>query len=217
MLMVLATIHFSTSVLAQSPEQVNTVRNPPLNMEGIFGNRGMVYQLLVIKKFQSAPKFGFFSVSNMVAEWQRKPIDDVMTQSNLSYSITKGIDIVAGFIYTSVNGFRPSAGLLFQKGSPDYLLVIAPRAELSRNATAETMVLAEYKPVLNTNWRLYTRLQGLYGLTLNSGNHARSYAMARMGVKFKEFAFGAGSNFDWYGPSKQYAYNIGGFVNIDLF
>lgn len=202
---------------AQEHKPIGQVHNPPVNVEGLFGNRGMAYQLLVIKKFQSAPKFGFFSITNMVAEWEKSPVEDMMSQAKLTYSIIKGLDVSAGFIYVPHLGFRPSANLVISKASEDYTFVAAPRIDLSKDATAETMLLAVYKPALNDKWRLYTRLQGLYVLMTNSGDHARSFVNARTGLKYKEFAFGAGANFDWYGPAKLYKHNVGGFLNIDLF
>lgn len=208
---------FIPIVSAQETANTPTVKNPPVNVEGLFGNRGMTYQLIINKKFQSIPKLGVFSVTNLVAEWESTPMTDVMTQSSLTYTLLTGLDLAAGFHYTPVTGIRPSAGLMYTYATPELLIVANPRIDLRDDAATELMVLAEYKPALNDRWSLYTRLQGLYGLMVDNSDHARSYIMLRAGMTYREFTFGLGANFDWYGPDKHHEKNIGAFVSVNLF
>lgn len=211
-----ATLTFS-NLSAQEKENNPPAQNPPIIVEGLFGNRGMTYQMIINKKLQSIPKIGVFSVTNLVAEWESKPMTDAMTQTSLTYSLVKGLDVAAGFHYTPVTGIRPSAGLIYTYGTPEFLLVANPRIDLSKDAATELMVLSEYKPRINEQWSLYTRLQGLYGFTVDNSEHARSYVVLRAGVTYKEFSFGAGANFDWYGPIKHHETNIGAFISVPLF
>jgi hypothetical protein len=61
-------------------QQIETkFKNPPLNTEALFSNRGMSFQMIMNKQIQSVPKFGFFSITNLVGEWKNNRVDDHMT------------------------------------------------------------------------------------------------------------------------------------------
>lgn len=205
---------------AQEIKPVNTRTtppNPPVNLEAVFGHEGMAYQLMINKKLQAVPRLGFFSITSLLSSWEKGPYDGIMSQGLLTYRLLKGLDAVAGFHYTDVTGARPSAGVIYSYATPAFLLVANPRIDLVENAISETMVFAEYKPKLNDHWRLYSRVQGLYGFSTDSGDHARSYLLTRLGATTKEFTFGLAANFDWFGPFKGYQENFGVFVTVPLF
>ena len=51
-------------------EQVTRdISNPPIVAETFFGNKGYMGQLTIDKSFRPVPDFGFFSVTNMSANW----------------------------------------------------------------------------------------------------------------------------------------------------
>ncbi|RZK22012.1 MAG: hypothetical protein EOO63_18545 [Hymenobacter sp.] len=52
--------------------------------------------------------------------------------------------------------------LIYSKATPDWLFVANSRIDFSRDTNIEGMFLVEYKPKINNNWRLYTRIQALY-------------------------------------------------------
>lgn len=192
-------------------------QNPPVTMESLVGNRGLMYQLIVNKKFQSIPRLGFFSVTNGTGAWERELVPDIMSQAHLTYGLFKGLDITSGMQYTPVYGFRPVAGLIYTYASPELLMILNPKVDLASDMASEAMGLLEYKPRLNENFNFYSRIQGLYGFVPKSGNHNRSYVMLRAGLNFREFSFGIAGNFDWYGPMNQYQKNVGVFMNVLLF
>ena len=193
------------------------VMNPPVSVEMMAGSRGLSYQMIVNKKFQSVPRLGFFSVSNFQTDWKSSAMRDYMMQGNLTLSLVKGLDISSGFIWTPYTGIRPSAGIMYTFANKDWLIVANPRTDLTKNANMEVLALAEYKPMINEKLKFYSRLQGLYTQDTGIGDHGRSYIMARAGITIKDVTFGAGANFDFYGPQKIKDHNIGGFVNINLF
>ncbi|MCC6286368.1 MAG: hypothetical protein IT249_00645 [Chitinophagaceae bacterium] len=191
--------------------------NPPVNLETVLGNEGMAYQLMINKKLKSIPKLGFFSITSVLGAWKKGPYDGIMSQGLVTYRLFKGFDVVSGFHYTDVTGLRPTAGIIYSYGSPGFLVVANPRIDLHKDAIQETMIMTEYKPKLNEKWRLYSRLQGLYGFSVASKDHARSYILGRLGVNYKEFNFGLAANFDWFGPFKGNQNNYGVFVSAALF
>lgn len=209
---------FTTTIFAQDEKsKVNFQPGPPVNFEAVIGSRGVMYQLLVNKKFQSIPKLGFFSITNANAPWDKEIIPDIMTQAHLTYNLFKGLDVTAGMQYSPNYTFRPVSGLIYSYTSPDIVVIVNPKIDLVDDFAMEHMAMIEYKPSINERFRFYSRIQGLYGFVPESGAHNRSYIMLRAGLSFSEFTFGAASNFDWYGPVKLNETNIGVFVSALLF
>lgn len=200
---------------AAPPQQ--PLHNPPVNTEFLFGGRGMANQNIIIKKMQSIPKLGFFSITYFTAEWNTDQVSDYMLQGNLSYQLFKGFDLTAGFHFTHPTGIRPSAGIMYSYANPTWLLVVAPRAYIDNAANIEGLALLEYKPKLSDKWKLYSRFQGNYNLTAKGSIHDRSYIWLRAGLSYNEFTFGAGANFDYYGPMKHNENNVGAFISANLF
>jgi hypothetical protein len=191
--------------------------NPPVNIEPMAGNRGISFQMIIDKKIKSMPQIGFFSVTDLNSDWGEKNISDLMTQANLTLDLVKGLRLSAGFHYTPVTGIRPSAGLIYAFANENWLFIASPRIDLQQNPNIEAMVLAEFKPKINDNWRLYSRLQGLYSQMTEIDMHGRSYVRARAGLSYREIAFGVGANIEYYGPLKLNENNIGVFTKIMLF
>jgi len=208
---------FSTPIIAQTEKETKHFQNPPIIMEAMIGSRGVMHQLIVNKKFSSIPQLGFFSVTYGTATWEKEISPGIMTQAHLTYSLIKGLDVSLGMQYSPVNRFRPVAGLVYSYTTPKLLIVLNPKFDLVDDYASQNLAIFEYKPKLNDNLNFYTRFQGLYGFVPESGNHSRSYIMLRAGLNYKEFSFGAASNFDWYGPRKQNENSFGLFINALLF
>ncbi len=192
-------------------------KNPPINTEILLSNRGMTFQMIINKNFQTIPKLGFFSVTNLVGEWNTNQVNDYMTQASLTFEIAKGFKLSSGFHLTPVTGIRPSVGLIYSFANQNWLVVSNPRVDLAKDVNVEELLLVEYKPKINDKLHFYSRIQCLYGYNTSSHEHSRSYVNARAGITYKEFTFGAGTNIDYYGPMKHNENSFGGFVSFLLF
>lgn len=198
-------------------EVIIPVINPPINTELLFSNRGMAFQMIIDKKFNSIPKLGFFSVTSLVGEGNTDKINDYMTHSSLTYEIFKGLKLAGGFHITPVKGMRPIVGLIYTKLNKIWLFVANSRIDFSNETNVEGLILVEYKPEINKNWRFYSRLQALYEYNIIIEKQTRSYLIARAGLSYNEFTFGLGTNIDYYGPTKFNENSVGGFINFLLF
>lgn len=201
---------------AQENKEKSALPSSPIAVESVFGNIGTSYQLSFHKKTKSIPKLGFFTSSSIISDWQKSHYDGVMIQGMFTYKLLKGLDAIAGFHYANSTNLRPTVGLLYAYAKKDFSIIVKPRVDLVKDAVAEGMFITEYRPVLKADYRLYTRLQSLYGLKTSSGDHARSYIYGRLGVSFKEFSVGLASSFDWFGPQKGFQSNYGGFLTVAL-
>lgn len=192
--------------------------NPPVIFEALTGNKGFASQMTVNKAFAGSKKLGFFSVANISSKWSEDNSKDAMIQANITFEIIKNIRLLGGSHYTPATGLRPTAGFMYSRNFNDFLLVVNPRLiGFSKSSIAEGFVMIEYKPKISENWNGYSRIQGLYSETIKDGEHARSYLMLRLGVSYKLITFGAGANFDSYGPFKESKQNYGVFAAARLF
>jgi len=207
-------LFFATNLSAQETEA--PFQNPPVNVEVMPGTRGISFQTIIDKKIKSAPKLGFFSVTDFNSDWNQEQLSDLMVLGKVTVDVFKNVRFGAGFQSTP-GGIRPSAAIIYTYANPQWLVIAMPRVDLSKNATFETLGIVEYKPEINENWRFYSRLQGTYVLAVSADLHARSYLRARAGVTHKEFTFGLGANMEYYGPLKHNENNFGAFLQVALF
>lgn len=207
---------FSTiNVSAQETESA-PIQNPPVNVEVMPGTRGVSFQLTLDKKLRSAPKIGFFGVTDFNSDWGNDQLSDMMVIGKATVDLFKGVKFGAGFQSTP-GGIRPSAALIYTYANPTWLLIAMLRVDVSKDANIEGFGIVEYKPAINDKWRFYSRLQGVYVHAMSADLHTRSYLRARAGVTHKEFTFGLGANMEYYGPLKHNENNIGAFLQVALF
>lgn len=211
-----ALLTFKVTAIAQTIDK-SGVKNPPVSVESVMGSRGLTFQTIVQKKLQSVPRLGIFAISDMVGVWDKTKANDFMLQGNLTYEFAKGFNVTGGFHITSGINIRPAFGVMYAFNNPTWLVVVYPRAYIDDLANLEGFGMAEFKPKLTEQWRLYTRAQANYNFTASNGDHARSYARFRTGVTYREFSFGAAANLDYYGPKKISEPNYGGFITVKLF
>lgn len=154
------------------------VQNPPVNVEIMPGSRGVSFQLILDKKLRSAPKIGFFGVTDFNSDWGNDQLSDMMVIGKATVDLVKGLKFGAGF-QSNPGGIRPSAALIYTYANPDWLVIAMPRVDLTKNATLETLGIIEYKPAINDEWRCYSRLQGTYVHAMKADFYTRSYLRAR--------------------------------------
>lgn len=210
-----------TNLIAQEND---TLRNlpqkmtPPIPVEVFAGDKDLVFQMIVSKRFSPKSRFGFFNVTNFVGDYETtNQKNQYLSQSFLTTEIWKGISLNVGASMNYKTGFRPSAGLQYVFANRKLLAVLLPGINLTQTYNFELFGLIEYKPKFKNNWGLYTRIQGLYNHNTKLNFHDRSYVWLRAGVSYKNYQFGIGSNFDFYGPLKVNENSMGLFVRAELF
>jgi hypothetical protein len=137
-----------------------------------------------------------------------------MTQSYLTYRLSRGVTAALGTFYAAGPGFTPSFAVQLLKQQRHLTLLAVPRAGLWEKATYEIMALLEYTPPLGERVRLYARLQ----VMSNHGpqGHNRSYQYVRAGLDLKTVAFGLALNVDEYGRETRPAANAGVFIRKQM-
>ncbi|MEZ4841709.1 MAG: hypothetical protein R2821_09460 [Flavobacteriaceae bacterium] len=208
----------SPIILIAQADTVEQKQSPPVIMEILVGNDGYASQMIINKGFSAIPRLGFFSVTNISSSWGEKMSQDAMNQVNLKYDFLKGMSVFGGVHYTPVTGLRPTTALMYTTGSETLVFMVSPRLiGFNEDGIIEGFAMIEYKPILNENWSIYSRAQGLYNQTIAEGNHARSYLMLRAGLSYKNFSFGLGANWDAFGAERTTKENYGVFLSANLF
>ena len=192
--------------------------SPPILIEVLAGNNYINSLLIISKQFAPQSRFGFFNITTFSAGYNDEPQKrEFVTMSLVNYQLVGGLSVAAGFSMNLFLGFRPTAGLQYQYGSPTLLLVVLPRIDLTQSHNAELFGLVQYTPRLTNKLKLYTRVQALYNQNRQTELHDRSYLNLRAGLGVRTFQAGVGINFDQYGPLPVTGTNVGVFVRAEIF
>jgi hypothetical protein len=212
----IAIVFISTLTVAQDSIP-KTYHIQSIPVEIMFGNNRMAYQMIVHKKLSENSRFGFFNISSFAVDYQNdKSKNEYTTLVLVNYELVKGFGIASGAAVNSNWGFRPYAGVQYIFSNQNILAIVEPGFYLTESHNFKTLAIIEFKRQLKNNWSLYSRLQGLYSQNLQTNHHDRSYIYPRLGLKYKNFGFGLGSNIDWYGPFKELKQNYGLFLLTTL-
>ena len=200
---------FSVSLAAQ-----DTLSHPnhiiPVSAEAFVGNNRFALQTVVIKPFSSKSKFNFLSVVETVNNYKNNTNDfDLVNVTHVDYDLYKGFGPSVGINTNNVAGFSPNVGLNYAYTHPTITFIINPDIVLTSGHNIEGISIIEYKPHINHWLSLYTRIQAFYSYNIDGKYHDRSFAYLRLGLTYGRFTFGAGANYDWYGPVKVLKENYG--------
>ena len=174
------------------------------------GHSGYYYQHSFAARFYPEKPLGFFHTSSVLIPYDKSRGNEIMSQSYISYAMSKRWTSGMGTIFTPVNRVRPSVFFqYFQKGKTTSVLVY-PRMDIWSDPNVELMGFIEYLGVKSRPINLYVRFQ--YMTTWNLNGHIRSYQYARAGIDTAGMQFGLAANFDQYGPLAANYSNFGLFV-----
>jgi hypothetical protein len=174
------------------------------------GHSSYYYQHSFGGRFHTESPLGFFHTSSVMISYDKNRSKEIMSQSYLTYTISKRWTSGVGSIFTPVNQVRPSVFFqYFQKGKTTAVLVY-PRIDIWSDPKFELMGFIEYQGVKSKLINLYARFQ--YMTTWNRNGHVRSYQYARLGLGSTGLQFGLAGNFDQYGPMSTHYNNFGLFV-----
>ena len=192
-------------------------KSPPIPVEIFAGNHAVNVQLVVSKQFNEKSKWGYFNVTNFNGDYKNDLTkNEFFTQSLLTYQLSRGFSLTAGFALNQKTGFRKVAGFQYVFANKKWLFITVPTVDLSDNHNFETLSLLEFKPKLTDKIGLYTRFQGLYILNPKDNSHQRSYVALRVGLSIKNYQFGIGADSNWYGSHKVNTDNVGIFARLQL-
>jgi len=199
--------------------QDSTVNLKPktISLEEMIGDKRQFLQLLVNKFFAENKRVGLLSITSYAADYKYDLSNNEFQNTNLiHHHLFKGISINSGASFTSVDGMKNFVGLHYLYQSKTLSLLYLPSYYFINSHKISNTALIEFRPEMNKNWSLYTRLQLHYSHNLENGNHFRSYVYSRFGLTYKYLSFGIAHNFDRYGAAKNTKNNYGIFLKLSL-
>ena len=186
----------------------------PVPVEVFFGNDRVVTQITLIKKFSGSNRFGLLASTYYAADYENElRNNESMNVLLLTYDIYKGLGVVSGAALNSKWGFRPFAGGMYSYGNRAFSTAFSSGFYLTESNNFESKGMVQYRHPLKDNWSLYTRLEGLFNLDMDTKKHDRGQLYGRLGVGYKAVGFGFATNLDWYGPNKVFKENYGVYVS----
>tara|TARA_R110002049_G_scaffold52783_4_gene147338 strand:+ start:3734 stop:4399 length:666 start_codon:yes stop_codon:yes gene_type:complete len=215
-LIILIAVAFGTRNLHA---QDSTAYSKPktISVEEMLGDKRQFLQLIVNKAFVEKKTIGLLSITSYAADYKDNFSNNEFQNTTLVYhQLGNGIGINTGASFTSVEGLKNFVGLQYKYQSKTLSATYMTSYYFINSHKISNFALVEYRPAINENWSVYSRLQLHYNHDLESGNHFRSYAYSRLGLTYNYFSFGLAYNFDRYRADKNIKNNYGLFLKLTL-
>lgn len=204
-------IFFLVNAVGFSQDKNSTSRIP---IETMLGNRKVNYLAIFNFDLSKDAKLGYFSVMTINAPFrQNEGFNEFVFSNALTYKLANRFFVLGGLQYHFLKGIVPYSGIQFLLANQKWLFVFSPTLAFSPKTSLQTIGIVEYKPRLTDRLKLYTRLQGIYNVSLNESLHERSLLYLRTGITINRLSVGLGFNIDYYGPGKTRQENIGIFIH----
>jgi hypothetical protein len=191
-----------------------SIKAQPIPVELMFGNKYGSVNLSLSRNFSQTSKFGFFHMNTVQFDYKDDAKNSFILQDLAYYEIIKNLRVTGGVAY-SKGGFDPTAGFQYVYSGKKFLFLFAPRVNIESDPSYDMMTILQYKPQINDNLKLFTRVQML-NLFSSEGN-IRSYQWMRVGLETKGIQFGLAANLDEYGPNPSVESNFGVFLRKEIF
>ena len=182
------------------------------NVELMPGNRYFHQMHSVEFPLNASRKFSWQQLGTIIKYYDKGsgknlPKDELMNQSYLVYHLSQKLTVKSGMFYTNVGGYHTSVALQFKWKLKKGILLLSPRANLSRVQAYELFSLVEYKIGAEKKWPVVVRYQGMSSVGLKG--HNRSYQAFRIGMQVKKNQLGAGITLDEFGKENRVYSNFG--------
>lgn len=209
--------------VAQTASEAPVVPAPhpagaPLPVEVMAGDRQLILQTVVNKKFAPDSRFAFFNLTTFGADYHNEPAkNNYLTSAALKFELLKHFSVFGGLNMNSTVGFRPTGGIDYVFTSPVLLVVAEQSIDLTETHNLQSLALVECKPRLSERLAIYSRVQGLYNYNTEEKAHDLSYLYLRLGLSYKTAGFGLAANLSRFGPFEVLKENYGVFLRKEFF
>ena len=181
----------------------------PASIEAMVGEQNYFYQHAFSGSFVSS-RFGFFHTSSVHAFYDSDDLNELMSQSYVTYALAGFVKVAVGTFYASKPGISPAASLQFRYAHRDFKASLVPRIDLQKNGSVEVMMLLEYNPAITESIQFYSRAQ--FMTNYGPYHHNRSYQNFRAGLQVNQTVMGIALNIDERGSDITTLHNLGVFL-----
>jgi hypothetical protein len=157
------------------------------------GHKKAQHELLISKPIDSLGIISFFNLTYFTVDYKDRRIVDPFIYSVATFNFNHFIGIASGGYMTN-QGFVPIAAVSLQyfnkKG--DLYLNLFPTIELTKKPNYEMFGLLVYNPVISKKLKFFSQLT--FSTNFNFEQHNFSFQQIRLGLDYKGFQFGIGSD-----------------------
>jgi hypothetical protein len=182
-------------------------------VEAMAGKQNYFYQHTISKSIGKS-RFGFMHTSSLHSFYEGNEMNELMSQSYVTYSFTRFLKLGLGTFYTRKPGISPAASLQFRYAHRDFTAFLVPRIDLKKNGSVEIMLLLEYNPAITERFHFYSRAQ--FMTNYGPKHHNRSFQNFRAGLQVRQTVVGIALNIDQRGSRISTLYNPGAFIRYEL-
>lgn len=192
---------------------VASVNAQPTILEAMAGEENYFYQHTLAKSIGRS-RFGFFHTSSLHAFYDGDELNELMSQSYVTYALAGFAKLAVGTFYASKPGISLAAAIQLRYVRGDFKASLVPRIDLQKEGSVEMMLLLEYNPAITNRLQFYSRAQ--FMTNYGPYHHNRSYQNFRLGLQVKQTAAGVALNVDERGKDISPIYNLGVFIRYEL-
>lgn len=193
----------------------STIKAQTIPLEIFIGAKNLQSTIVVAKPFMPNSKFRILSISSFEAYKESEYMNSSVMNTDVNYTIFKGISTGLDFTYNSIAGLSPTINMGFVKFGKVHQITISPAVIFSTTTSFRIIFNHSHKFRLNDQFNLYLSSNNLFTYTFNA-THVRSYAKQRVGLDYHTFQFGFGFNMDWFGVNKDPRKNMGIFLRKEF-
>lgn len=188
---------------------------PPIPYETLFGDKRAVLTFAINKQIEG--KFHYSNITSAATYYDFRPATaEVVSVNSFLYQFNRLVGAGATMQYHFYKGFVPGVSASFSYANPTWLLLFNPYYNFKPWSNLETVGIVEYKPQVANNLRLFTRVQGFYGYDFEQSQRERAMLYLRLGMSYKKYTVGFGTNYDYYIPQLNSIQNTGAFFRVDI-
>ena len=189
------------------------------------GHKKTTFDLMFFKFFKNKKaensKFLFFNRNRVSFDYRQTsttylPVFGFTEAVSYNHPKLKGFAPVL-VAQVSNAGIFPKAGIQYFRRKNNLTLFSWIVSEMKERPGIDLFVLTRYEPKLTEKLNLFTQLELINAFPTEAASNVNLFQRVRIGLKLKEWQFGAGADFNEFGKTAfTQTSNIGGFLRHEF-
>ncbi|PRX54602.1 hypothetical protein [Flagellimonas meridianipacifica] len=181
-------------------------------IESFFATEEMVVETWFFRPLTEDYKLSIFSLNDAVIDYETEDAS-LVSYTVLGYDLWKGFGPVVGGRFFDGRA-STLAGVQWAKAGEQFLITTNFTTELRNDPLYEFFLLAQYRFPLNEKLGFFSQFQN--STNFNSQVHEFSFQRLRIGLSWKKYQFGLGTNTYQYGENWDFEIEPGLFIRLEF-
>ncbi|UJH66090.1 hypothetical protein [Allomuricauda sp. SCSIO 65647] len=181
-------------------------------LETFFGMEEMVVESWFFKPLTENYEWSIFILSDAVIDYETEEAS-LVSYTVLGYDVWKGFGPVSGGRFFDGRA-SALAGVQWARAGEQFLITTNLTTELRSQPFYELFLLAQYRFSMNEDLGFFSQFQN--SINFNKDSHEFSFQRLRLGLNWKKYQFGLGTNTYQYGEDWDFEIDPGIFVRVEF-